>query len=81
MVSDLILEPRRSGRVVTVTANKAAEEWWDKLTDGPRPHNVKVDWASWKDEDEGALCRHPAERVLRSPSFLIDALIFLISMP
>lgn len=52
-MSDLFLEPRRSGRVVTVTANKAAEEWWDKLTDGPKPHNVKVDWASWKDEDEG----------------------------
>ena len=23
------------------------------VTKGPKPGNVKVDWASWKDEDEG----------------------------
>ncbi|KAJ1484020.1 HSP20-like chaperone [Baffinella frigidus] len=40
------------GRVVTVTAKKATEGWWDKVSSGPKSHNVKIDWASWKDEDE-----------------------------
>ena len=39
--------------MVTVTAKKAVEGWWDKVTSGPKQHNVKIDWASWKDEDEG----------------------------
>lgn len=41
-----------SGRQVTLNAKKATPEWWPKLTKGPKPGNVKVDWASWKDEDE-----------------------------
>ena len=42
------------GRQVTLSAKKVTPEWWPKLTKGPKPGNVKVDWASWKDEDEGA---------------------------
>ena len=40
------------GRQITLNAKKATAEWWPKLTAGPKPGNVKVDWASWKDEDE-----------------------------
>lgn len=43
-----------AGRQVTLNAKKATPEWWPKLTKGPKPCNVKVDWASWKDEDEDA---------------------------
>mmetsp|Transcript_95782 Transcript_95782/g.154495 ORF Transcript_95782/g.154495 Transcript_95782/m.154495 type:complete len:159 (-) Transcript_95782:1061-1537(-) len=43
-----------AGRQVTLNAKKATPEWWPKLTQGPKPTNVKVDWASWKDEDEDA---------------------------
>ena len=42
-----------AGRQVTLNAKKATPEWWPKLTKGPKPTNVKVDWASWKDQDEG----------------------------
>jgi len=42
------------GRQVTLNVKKADPAWWPKLTKGPKPGNVKVDWASWKDEDEGA---------------------------
>jgi len=41
-----------AGRQVTLSAKKTAPEWWPKLTKGPKPGNVKIDWASWKDEDE-----------------------------
>ena len=44
-----------AGRQVTLSAKKTAPEWWPKLTKGPKPGNVKIDWASWKDEDEGEL--------------------------
>lgn len=40
------------GRQVTLNVKKADPAWWPKLTKGPKPGNVKVDWASWKDEDE-----------------------------
>ena len=56
-----------SGRQVTLNAKKATPEWWPKLTKGPKPGNVKVDWASWKDEDEGTLFSF-AKRSLPAPS-------------
>eukprot|EP00287_Rhodomonas_sp_CCMP768_P012771 CAMPEP_0196724486 /NCGR_PEP_ID=MMETSP1091-20130531/6312_1 /TAXON_ID=302021 /ORGANISM="Rhodomonas sp., Strain CCMP768" /LENGTH=131 /DNA_ID=CAMNT_0042066607 /DNA_START=189 /DNA_END=581 /DNA_ORIENTATION=+ len=40
------------GRVCTLELKKADGEWWPKLSSGKTPKNVKVDWATWKDEDE-----------------------------
>ena len=40
------------GGHVTFNAKKVEPAWWPKLTSGPKPGNVKVDWASWVDEDE-----------------------------
>lgn len=37
---------------MTIQAKKKEGKWWDKLTSGPKPINVKVDWNTWKDEDE-----------------------------
>lgn len=45
---------RDHGGHVTIDAKKVEPSWWPKLTSGPKPGNVKVDWASWIDEDEGA---------------------------
>jgi hypothetical protein len=49
------LAKKHCGRHVTLNAKKLDQAWWPKLTKGPKPGNVKVDWASWKDEDEGVL--------------------------
>jgi hypothetical protein len=32
---------------------KKTPKWWTRLTTAAKPANVKVDWNSWKDEDEG----------------------------
>jgi len=40
------------GREVTIHAKKKEDKWWDKLQSGAKLSNVKVDWNSWKDEDE-----------------------------
>ena len=43
----------RSGRQIKINVEKAQKAWWPRLTSGPKPANVKIDWATWKDEDEG----------------------------
>ena len=64
-----------AGRQVTLNAKKATPEWWPKLTQGPKPTNVKVDWASWKDEDEGkCFSRLPPVPLLPVPVFLCRSL-------
>jgi hypothetical protein len=42
-----------SGRQIKIILSKKEKSWWPRLTSGPRPANVKVDWATWKDENEG----------------------------
>ena len=38
--------------VVLVVQKASPGPFWGKLVKGKAPHNVKVDWSKWKDEDE-----------------------------
>ena len=61
------LAKKHCGRHVTLNANKVDQVGWPTLTKGPKPGNVKVDWASWKDEDEGVFsARACCSRALRA---------------
>ncbi|EKX38752.1 HSP90 co-chaperone p23 [Guillardia theta CCMP2712] len=46
------------GRIVTVVATKSTKEWWPRLTSGPKPANVKVDWATWQDDAEDETAKY-----------------------
>jgi len=55
------------GRICQVKIDKATAEWWPKLTSGPKPTNVKIDWDTWKDEDEAETEMYSGKSPFQNP--------------